>query len=358
MTGCNNFCTYCIVPYARGREQSRSVESILSEVKRMVDQGYKDITLLGQNVNSYGKTLEKPVTFTELLTKVNDVEGLERLRFLTSHPKDISDELIDAMGKLDKVCENIHLPFQAGSNSVLERMHRRYTKESYLEKIEKLKKSVPGITFSTDIIVGFPGETEEDFQDTLDVVRKVGYEQAFTFKYNRRPGTKADLFEDQVDEDVKQDRLERLLDIAYPIFYEKNKSYLGTIQEVLIEGESKNNPEVMTGRTRTFKLVNVKCDKSYIGKLVNTKIVDFNSFALTNPNDEVLIPSPYWLSYTEMCKLTDCKPVILPYNENFKVDVDILNQYKNSNTKCLILNNPSNPTGVIYSKEELLSIGN
>lgn len=281
MTGCNNFCTYCIVPYARGREQSRSVESILSEAKRMVDQGYKDITLLGQNVNSYGKTLEKPVTFTELLTKVNDVEGLERLRFLTSHPKDISDELIDAMGKLDKVCENIHLPFQAGSNSVLERMHRRYTKESYLEKVEKLKKSVKGITFSTDIIVGFPGETEEDFQDTLDVVRKVGYEQAFTFKYNRRPGTKADLFEDQVDEEVKQDRLERLLDVAYPIFYEKNKSYIGTIQEVLIEGESKNNPEVMTGRTRTFKLVNVKCDKSYIGKLVNTKIVDFNSFALT-----------------------------------------------------------------------------
>ncbi|MDY6065065.1 MAG: tRNA (N6-isopentenyl adenosine(37)-C2)-methylthiotransferase MiaB [Finegoldia sp.] len=281
MTGCNNFCTYCIVPYARGREKSRSVASIVSEVEDMVSRGYKEVTLLGQNVNSYGKNLEEPVTFTELLKIINDIDGLERIRFLTSHPKDISDDLIEAIGSLDKVCENIHLPFQAGSNAVLKRMNRKYTREDYLEIIAKLRKACPDITFSTDIIVGFPGETEEDFQDTLDLVKQVRYEQAFTFKYNRRPGTKADLFEDQIDEDVKQDRFQRLLDVLYPIFYEENKKYLNTDQEVLIEGVSKNNPDILTGRTRTFKLVNVKGDKSLIGKLVNVHINDFNSFALS-----------------------------------------------------------------------------
>lgn len=281
MTGCNNFCTYCIVPYARGRENSRSLSSIVKEVEQMVADGYKEVTLLGQNVNSYGKNLDKPVSFTELLKTIDDIDGLERIRFLTSHPKDISDELIDAMGSLDKVCENIHLPFQAGSNSVLKRMNRKYTREDYLEIIGKLRKSCPEITFSTDIIVGFPGESEEDFQKTLDLVKEVRYEQAFTFKYNRRPGTKADLFEDQVDEAVKQDRFERLLDVLYPIFYEENKKYLDTDQEVLIEGLSKNNPDILTGRTRTFKLVNVKADKSLIGKLVNVHITDFNSFALS-----------------------------------------------------------------------------
>src|SRR5699024_2418454 len=271
MTGCNNFCTYCIVPYARGREDSRSPESIIEEAKDMAKNGYKEITLLGQNVNSYGKNLENPITFPELLKMLNEVEGIERIRFLTSHPKDISDELIEAIGDLDKVCENIHLPFQSGSDRILDDMNRRYTHDGYLDIIKKLKKKVPGITISTDIIVGFPGETEEDFQETMRMVEEVEYDQAFTYLYSPRPGTKAAEMENQIPRDVMQDRFERLLDKMYKIFYIKNQDYMGTIQEVLVEGKSKKNPNILSGRTRTDKLVHFPGDEKEIGNLVNVK---------------------------------------------------------------------------------------
>ena len=280
MTGCNNYCTFCIVPYARGKEISRTPESIINEIKDLAKKGYKEITLLGQNVNSYGKTLRPKVTFPELLKMVNEIDGIERIRFLTSHPKDCSDELIDAMASLDKVCENIHLPFQSGSNKILKDMHRVYTREHYLELIRKLKEKVPNITLSTDIIVGFPGETEEDFEDTLSMVEKVGYDQGFTFLYSIRKGTKAAEMQNQIPHEVKQERFQRLIDSMYKIFYEKNKECLGQTLEVLVEGISKNNPDILTGRTRGYKLVHFKGGKRNIGQLVNVKITGHNSFAL------------------------------------------------------------------------------
>jgi len=280
MTGCNNYCTFCIVPYARGKEISRTPESIINEIKELAKKGYKEITLLGQNVNSYGKTLRPKVTFPELLKMINEIDGIERIRFLTSHPKDCSDELIDAIANLDKVCENIHLPFQSGSNKILKDMHRVYTREHYLELIRKLKEKVPYITLSTDIIVGFPGETEEDFEDTLSMVEKVGYDQGFTFLYSIRKGTKAAEMQNQIPHEVKQERFQRLIDSMYEIFYEKNKECLGQTLEVLVEGISKNNPEILTGRTRGYKLVHFKGGKRNIGQLVNVRITGHNSFAL------------------------------------------------------------------------------
>lgn len=280
MTGCNNFCTYCIVPYARGREDSRTPESIIEEAKDMAKKGYKEITLLGQNVNSYGKNLLNPITFPELLGELNKVEGIERIRFLTSHPKDISDELIEAIGDLDKVCENIHLPSQSGSNKVLKEMNRRYTYESYMEIIKKLKNKLPEITISTDLIIGFPGESEEDFQDTMKLIEEVEYEQAFTYLYSPRPGTKAAEMDDQISKEIMHDRFDRLLDKMYKIFYNKNQNYVGTIQEVLVEGKSKKNPNILTGRTRGYKLVHFAGDEKEIGNLVNVKIKGHNSFAL------------------------------------------------------------------------------
>lgn len=280
MTGCNNYCTFCIVPYARGKEISRTPESIINEIKELANKGYKEITLLGQNVNSYGKTLRPKVSFPELLKMVNEVEGIERIRFLTSHPKDCSDELIDAIANLDKVCENIHLPFQSGSNRILKDMHRVYTREHYLDLIRKLKEKVPNITLSTDIIVGFPGETEEDFNDTLSLVKNVEYDQGFTFLYSIRKGTKAAEMANQIPHEVKQDRFQRLIDTMYDIFYKKNKECVGKTYEVLVEGISKNNSEILTGRTRGYKLVHFKGGKRNIGQLVNVKITGHNSFAL------------------------------------------------------------------------------
>lgn len=280
MTGCNNYCTFCIVPYARGKEISRTPESIVNEIKELASKGYKEIILLGQNVNSYGKTLRPKVSFPELLKMVNEVEGIERIRFLTSHPKDCSDELIDAIANLDKVCENIHLPFQSGSNKILKEMHRVYTREHYFELIRKLKEKVPNITLSTDIIVGFPGETEDDFKDTLSLVEEVKYDQGFTFLYSIRKGTKAAEMNNQIPHEVKQERFQRLVDTMYDIFYEKNKEYVGKTYEVLVEGISKNNSEILTGRTRGFKLVHFKGGKRNIGQLVNVKITGHNSFAL------------------------------------------------------------------------------
>ena len=280
MTGCNNYCTFCIVPYARGKEISRTPESIINEIKELANKGYKEITLLGQNVNSYGKTLRPKVSFPELLKMVNEVEGIERIRFLTSHPKDCSDELIEAIANLDKVCENIHLPFQSGSNRILKDMHRVYTREHYLDLIRKLKEKVPNITLSTDIIVGFPGETEEDFNDTLSLVENVEYDQGFTFLYSIRKGTKAAEMNNQISHDIKQERFQRLIDTMYDIFYKKNKECVGKTYEVLVEGISKNNSEILTGRTRGYKLVHFKGGKRNIGQLVNVKITGHNSFAL------------------------------------------------------------------------------
>ena len=280
MTGCNNYCTFCIVPYARGKEISRTPESIINEIKELANKGYKEITLLGQNVNSYGKTLRPKVSFPELLKMVNEVEGIERIRFLTSHPKDCSDELIEAIANLDKVCENIHLPFQSGSNRILKDMHRVYTREHYLGLIRKLKEKVPNITLSTDIIVGFPGETEEDFNDTLSLVENVEYDQGFTFLYSIRKGTKAAEMNNQIPHDIKQERFQRLIDTMYDIFYKKNKECVGKTYEVLVEGISKNNSEILTGRTRGYKLVHFKGGKRNIGQLVNVKITGHNSFAL------------------------------------------------------------------------------
>lgn len=280
MTGCNNYCTFCIVPYARGKEISRTPESIINEIKELANKGYKEITLLGQNVNSYGKTLRPKVSFPELLKMVNEVEGIERIRFLTSHPKDCSDELIEAIANLDKVCENIHLPFQSGSNRILKDMHRVYTREHYLDLIRKLKEKIPNITLSTDIIVGFPGETEEDFNDTLSLVENVEYDQGFTFLYSIRKGTKAAEMNNQIPHDIKQERFQRLIDTMYDIFYKKNKECVGKTYEVLVEGISKNNSEILTGRTRGYKLVHFKGGKRNIGQLVNVKITGHNSFAL------------------------------------------------------------------------------
>ncbi len=280
MHGCNNFCTYCIVPYTRGRERSRKPENIINEITQLVKEGYKEVTLLGQNVNSYGKTLDKKVSFAELLRMINDIEGIKRIRFMTSHPKDLSDELIYAMRDCENVCEHFHLPFQAGSNRILKIMNRKYTKEHYLDIVAKLKKHIPNIALTTDIIVGFPGETEEDFEETLDVVRKVGYDSAYTFLYSIREGTPAAKMEDQVPDDVKHNRFQRLLDILHPLNYEANKSYKDKIVEVLVEDVSKNNEAVLSGRTRTNKLVHFEGDRKLIGELVNVKITTPKTWTL------------------------------------------------------------------------------
>ena len=280
MYGCNNFCTYCIVPYTRGREKSREPESILKEIKNLAEKGYKEITLLGQNVNSYGKTLSCDYSFANLLEEVNKINGIERIRFMTSHPKDLSDELIEAIAKLDKVCEHLHLPVQSGSNRVLNAMNRKYTKEDYLLLIEKITKAVPNIAISTDIIVGFPGETEEDFNETLDLIKKVKYDSAFTFLYSVREGTIAANMENQIPDEIKHKRFQRLLDTIYPIFYDENLKYMDRVVEVLVEEISKNNDNVLTGRTRTGKLIHFEGDKALIGQLVNVKITTVKSFTL------------------------------------------------------------------------------
>ncbi|HOJ47073.1 MAG TPA: tRNA (N6-isopentenyl adenosine(37)-C2)-methylthiotransferase MiaB, partial [Bacillota bacterium] len=238
--GCNNFCTYCIVPYTRGREKSRTPENIISEVRELAQNGYKEVTLLGQNVNSYGKDLG--LDFAALLEKVHEVEGIERIRFTTSHPKDLSDRLIAAFKNLPKLCEHLHLPVQAGSDRILKKMNRRYTREQYLELVAKLRDAVPGIALTTDIIVGFPGETEEDFLQTLDIVEKVRYDSAFTFIYSPRKGTPAAEMPDQVDEEVKKERIYRLIDLQNRISGEINQEIVGSTVEVLVEGTSKTDP--------------------------------------------------------------------------------------------------------------------
>lgn len=280
MYGCNNFCTYCIVPYTRGRENSREPELILKEIKGLAESGCKEVTLLGQNVNSYGKTLNRNYGFTDLLKDINKIEGIDRIRFMTSHPKDLSDELIECYGTLDKLCSHLHLPVQSGSNKVLKEMNRNYTKENYLNIINKLKKRVPDIGLTTDIIVGFPGETEEDFNETLDLVKHVEFDSAFTFLYSIREGTKAATMESQIDDKVKHDRFQRLSDTLNEISLRNNEKLIGEVFEILVEDISKNNPEVLTGRTRTNKLVHFKGSEDLIGSIVKVKIETVKTFTL------------------------------------------------------------------------------
>ena len=271
MFGCNNFCSYCIVPYVRGREKSREPEDIIEEIKGLVADGVTEVMLLGQNVNSYGKTLEHPVTFAQLLQRVEEIEGLKRIRFMTSHPKDLSDELIETMAKSKKVCHHLHLPMQSGSSRILKIMNRRYDKEKYLELVEKIRKAVPDISLTTDIIVGFPGETEEDFQDTLDVVEKSCFDTAFTFIYSRRSGTPAAKMENQVPEDVVKDRFDRLLALVQEKGRKASSRFEGTVQEILVEEASKEKG-IFTGRTEYNLLVHFPGCQDLIGKYVKVKL--------------------------------------------------------------------------------------
>ncbi|EIF6156661.1 TPA: tRNA (N6-isopentenyl adenosine(37)-C2)-methylthiotransferase MiaB [Clostridium perfringens] len=280
MYGCNNFCTYCIVPYVRGRERSRKSEDIIKEIEELVSKGYKEITLLGQNVNSYGKGLEEDIDFAGLLRKVNEVKGLERVRFMTSHPKDLSDDVIMAIKECDKLCEQVHLPVQSGSSRILKEMNRHYDREYYLDLVKKIKSEIPDVTLTTDIIIGFPGETEEDFLDTLSLCEEVGYDSAFTFIYSRRNHTPADKMENQIPDDIKHDRFNRLVEAINKKVVIKNKEYEGKVVEVLVEGPSKNDETKLTGRTRNGKLVNFAGDEKLVGELVNLKIVRAQPFSL------------------------------------------------------------------------------
>lgn len=254
MYGCNNFCTYCIVPYVRGRERSRAIENIVAEIEQAVKEGYKEFTLLGQNVNSYGKDFGEKDAFAKLLRRVNEIEGVERVRYMTSHPRDMNEEVIKAVAECEHVCENFHVPFQAGSDEILRKMNRGYTREKYLELIKMIRSYVPDAAITTDIIVGFPGETEQDFEDTLALVQKVGFDAAFTFIYSKRSGTPAAKMEGQVPLDVKKDRLNRLMEVQNLSSLHRNEEMLGKVVEVLAEGPSRN-PAVWTGRTRTNKIV-------------------------------------------------------------------------------------------------------
>lgn len=280
MYGCNNFCTYCIVPYVRGRERSRKPEDIEKEIKELISKGYKEITLLGQNVNSYGKTLEPKVSFSDLLRRINSIDGVERIRFMTSHPKDLTEDVVDAVAECNKVCEQIHLPVQSGSTSLLKKMNRNYSKEGYLNLVKMIREKVPDAAITTDIIVGFPGETEEDFEETLNLAREVQYDSAFTFIYSKRKGTPAYDFEDQIPEDIKHERFNRLVEVINESSARKNKAYEGRTEEILVEGTSKNDNTKLTGRTRSGKLVNFEGNKKDIGKLVKVHITKATSFSL------------------------------------------------------------------------------
>lgn len=278
MYGCNNFCTYCIVPYTRGRERSRKSEDIVSEVRNLVADGVREVTLLGQNVNSYRG--DENTDFADLIYMLNEIEGLERIRFMTSHPKDLSDKLIQAYVDCEKLCNYIHLPVQCGSSRVLKEMNRKYTREDYLELIRKLRAAVPDITISTDIIVGFPGETEEEFQETLSLVAEVEYDSAFTFLYSIRKGTPAEKYEDQIPEDVKHHRFNRLVDLVNEISAKKNAAYVGRVEKVLVEGYSKNTAMTYSGRTDGFKLINFEGTEDMVGKIVEVRVTQGKTFSL------------------------------------------------------------------------------
>ncbi len=278
MYGCNNFCTYCIVPYVRGRERSRKPEKILEEIKQLANDGYKEITLLGQNVNSYNGG--DNYNFANLLNDVCKIDGIERIKFISPHPKDFSDDVIEAIANNPKIPKLIHLPLQAGSSNVLKVMNRKYTKEQYLELVEKMKKKIPNVLFTTDIIVGFPGETEEDFEDTLDVVRKVNFEQIFMFIYSRRKGTVADKMENQIPENIKHERFDRLKELFDKQVLENNKKYIGKTIKLLVEGKSKNDEKMLTGRTDSNKVINFEGPNDLIGKIIDIKITEDHKWYL------------------------------------------------------------------------------
>ena len=273
MQGCDHFCSFCVVPYVRGREKSRSSEEIIEEVRYLAKMGAKEVCLLGQNVNGYGKGLEEEMSFSELLGRIHPIGGIERIRFTTSHPKDLSEELIQSFIKLEKLCEHIHLPFQSGSNKVLKAMHRGYTKQSYLQKAYRLKEVCPSIAITADVIVGFPGEEEEDFRETLDLMEKVQFDDLFSFKYSPRKETRAAQFEDKVEEKVKQERLSILQEIQKEATLRKNQELEGRVEEVLVEGSSKQSTQDVTGRTRSNKIVNFGGNLDLVGKLVPVRIV-------------------------------------------------------------------------------------
>jgi tRNA-2-methylthio-N6-dimethylallyladenosine synthase len=278
MFGCNNFCSYCIVPYVRGRERSREPEEIIKEIRGLVQDGVTEIMLLGQNVNSYGKGLPQEITFAELLRKVNEIEGLERIRFMTSHPKDLSDDLIQAMADCEKVCSHLHLPLQSGSSRILKKMNRHYTKEDYLLLVKKIREKLPDIALTTDIIVGFPGETEEDFEETLDVVSKVRYDSAYTFIYSKRSGTPAASMEDQVPEDVVKERFAKLLKVVQTISAERTNEKLGMTEPVLIEQVNEQDESLVTGRLSNNAVVHLPGDASMIGSIVPVLLKESKGF--------------------------------------------------------------------------------
>ncbi len=278
MYGCNNFCAYCIVPYVRGRERSREPEKILEEVKGLAKEGYKEITLLGQNVNSYNGG--NGYKFANLLNDVCKIDGIERIRFISPHPKDFTDDVIEAIANNPKIARVVHLPLQAGNSKVLKEMNRKYTKEQYLELVDKMKARIPDVVFSTDIIVGFPGETDEEFEDTLDVVKKVNYEQVYMFIYSRREGTVADRMENQIPEEIKHKRFDKLKELYDSRVSENNKKYIGTMQKILVDGYSKNDKTILTGRTDTNKVVNFEGKEELIGQMIDIKITEEHKWYL------------------------------------------------------------------------------
>ena len=278
MFGCNNFCSYCIVPYVRGRERSREPQEIIHEIEALVKDGVIEIMLLGQNVNSYGKTLEHPMTFAQLLQEIEKIEGLERIRFMTSHPKDLSDELIAVMAASKKICKHIHLPLQSGSTDILTKMNRRYTKEQYLALVDRIRAAIPDIAITTDIIVGFPGETEEDFEETLDVVDKVKYDSAFTFIYSKRTGTPAASMDNQIPEDVVKNRFDRLLKLVQKHASEKSGQYTGSTQKILVESVNEQDEHLVTGRMSNNSVVHFAGSENLIGKIVDVELKECRGF--------------------------------------------------------------------------------
>ncbi|MBQ7364882.1 MAG: tRNA (N6-isopentenyl adenosine(37)-C2)-methylthiotransferase MiaB [Clostridia bacterium] len=280
MYGCNNFCTYCVVPYVRGRERSRHREEILKEIEALAKEGYREITLLGQNVNSYGKDLYEAYDFADLLSDICRIEGNYQLRFMTSHPKDASYKLIDVMAREEKIAKFFHLPLQSGSNRILKEMNRHYTREHYLELVRYMREKMPDISISTDIIVGFPGETEEDFADTLSLLREVQYDNIYSFLYSKRVGTKAAVMDCQIPDDVKGERFERLLQLQNEVNLSKNRAFVGKTMEILVEGQSKTDKNRLTGRSESNRLVHFEGDSTLIGKRVTVRITEGDLHAL------------------------------------------------------------------------------
>ena len=278
MYGCNNFCTYCIVPYVRGREKSREPRDIIREIERLADDGVKEIMLLGQNVNSYGKTLDNPVSFAQLLKEIEKIDGIERIRYMTPHPKDFSEELLDVMSQSSKICNHIHFPLQSGSTRLLKAMNRQYTKEQYLNWVEKIREKLPDVSLTTDIIVGFPGETEEDFEDTLDVVRKAQFDSAYTFIYSKRTGTPAASMENQIPEDVVKERFNRLLETVGEVSHSISARYENTDTQVLVESLDDHEPGLVTGRMTNNMLVHFSGTADMIGKLVDVRLTECKGF--------------------------------------------------------------------------------